>query len=204
MQVRKLLTKNYKHDYWFEFNGKAYRVNSIVKLTEKGRGYLKSRTREVILKEHFIGPSNKEMWKYEFNGQSLTEGITNVSTNRHPDELIEEVVIPATYEYSSREIFGVNSSEYNNGEKNSKKDLYIPEVRRAWIIYIIFFIAVAIFKDWYVKVALRIVAGFILGVYRQEYVNAYTTYTHKEDDEIIKKKYEILYGICSKENGENE
>jgi uncharacterized alpha-E superfamily protein len=29
----------------------------------------------------------------------------------------------------------------------------------------------------------------------EAYVNAYTTYTHEEDDDVLKKKCEVLYGI---------
>jgi hypothetical protein len=49
------------------------------------------------------------------------------------------------------------------------------------------------------------VAGWIFGLYRQAYINAYTVYTHDNDMNITKKKYEILYGIKSnKEDNTNE
>lgn len=195
MLTHKLLTNNYKHDYFFEFKGEKYRVHSIVKLTEKGRLYLGALKREVILTEVFINLKGKRCWKYEFQSVALNEGITNASTDLPPNKLIEEVITPATAEYASREILGIDSPVYKKGEKHTKKDWEIPEVRRGWIILIVIFIISAFFKDWYVRLIIRIVAGWIFGLYRQEYVNAYTTYTHDEDMELFRKKYEVLYGL---------
>ena len=202
MLERKLLTKNYKHDYFFVFHGEKYRVHSIVRLTEQGRVYLGALKREAILTEVFINWNGKRCWKYEFRSTALNVGITNASTDVPPNKLIEEVITPATVEYASREILGTDSPFYQTGEKHTKKDWEIPEVRRGWIILIAIFIGSLIFKDWYVKLIINIVAAWIFGLYRKEYINAYTTYTHDEDTEIIKKKYDVLYGL--KNNKENE
>lgn len=203
MLTRKLLTKDYKHDYFFEFNGEEYRVHSIVRLTEKGRLYLGALKREAILTEVFINWNGKRCWKYEFRSSALNEGVTNAATDVPPNKLIEEVITPATTEYASREILGVNSPVYQTGEKHTKKDWDIPEVRRGWVILIVIFIITSLFKNWYVQLPIRIAASWIFGLYRQAYVNAYTTYTHDEDMEIMRKKYEVLYGIKNNKGDNN-
>ena len=204
MLITKLYTKDYKHEYWFTFKGEKYRVHSIVKLTEEARWYFGSNSREVILTEEFVNQKGVRCWKYEYRTLGPNCHITNAVTNRTPDELIEEVVIPAKDEYASREIFGTLSPNYTTGEKHTPKDWEIPEVRNGWIILILIFIGVAIFKDWYVQLIIRIAAGWIFGLYRQAYVNAYTTYEHPEDLNILKKKYEVLYGIKQKEEDKHE
>lgn len=203
MLMYKLLTKNYKHYYSFDFQGKAYLVHSIVRLTDEGQKYLGSSTKEVILTENFIDNNGRRNWKYEFRSIQLPSHITNASTDRPPNKLIEEVIVPASEAYVSREIFGVDSPHFQTGTKHTKSDWEIPEVRMGWIIFIAVFLGVAIFKDWYVQAIIRIVATLFFFTYRSQYKNAYTTYTHDEDIEILKKKYEILYGIKSTKENEN-
>lgn len=195
-------TKDYKHVMTFKFNNKHYLVHSVVRLTDEGKKYLGSRTKEVVLTEVFYNWNNILCWKYQFRGLSLTSGVIELCTDRPPDELIEEVVIPATPNYTEREVFGTNASSYTTGNKKKPKDWEIPEVLTGWIIYIIIFFTVAVFKDWYVKLIIRIAAGWFFGIYRQSYVDAYTTYEHPEDEDMLKKKYEILYGIQNKTKGE--
>ena len=199
--MRKLYTKDYRHDYFFNFKGKSYPVHSIVKLTEEGRNYLKSLRKEVILTEQFYNWNNVICWKYEFKSIKTNEGITNYSTDKSPDELIEEVIMPATVGYMEREVLGASAPSYILGTKYMKKDWEIPEIKKAFAILVAVFIGAYIFKDWYVQLIIRVVAGFIFGIYRQNYINAYITYTHDEDTEMLKKKFEVLYGIKShKEN----
>ena len=190
----KFYTRDYPHKYTFSFKGKEYAVHSIVRLTPKGKMDLGSQTDEVILLEKFTGPNDKTWWKYQF--RSIEGGcIIDASTDVPLDKMIEEVVVPATEDYVIREMFGPNVKLSATAIKHAKKDWEIPEVRKAWIIYIAIFLGVAIFKDWYVQLLIRVGAGWILGLYRQAYVNAYTTYTYPEDAEIIRKKLEILYGV---------
>jgi len=205
MLVYKFWTKDYKQEYYFEFEGKRYLTHSIVRLTDEGQRYLESNTKEVILTEQFINWNGVRCWKYEFKKLGLTGGVTTASTDRPPSELIDEVVIPSNQEYAEREIFGMESPAYKNGIKHTKKDWEIPEVRNGWIILILVIIGASIFKDWYVQLIIRAAAGWIFGLYRQAYVNAHTTYTHDEDTEILRKKLEILYGVkFNKEDNSNE
>ena len=174
-----------------------------MKLTSDGQKYLGSETSEVILTEQFLYYNGNVCWKYEFRSCKLTDGIINVTTNKTPDELIEDVVVEASYGYASRQLFGKNSPEYNQGVRHRKKDFEIAELRKGWIIFIIVFLLVSIFKDWYIQVILRLFACYIFSLYRMTYVNAYTTYTNEEDDIILKKKYEILYNLKSNTEGNN-
>ena len=112
--------------------------------------------------------------------------------------------MPASADYAEREIFGTQASSYTKGTKHTAKDWEIPEVRTAWIYFLLIYIGVAIFKDWYVKLIIRVMVGWYFGLYRQTFVNAYTVYTHDEDNEILKKKYEIWYGVKFDKENNNE
>lgn len=207
MLMIKNYTAQYKHDYLFEFKGEKYLVHSIVRLTNEARDYLGARRNEVILTEVYYDHIVKRtFYVYQCQGTSYNSiKPINQSTDRLPDEMIEEIVTPATGDYASREIFGIDSPVYKkNGTKHTKKDWEIPEVRRGWIIFILVFIAAFIFQDWYVQLIIRIVAAWVFGKYRQGYVNAYTTYTHDEDDELLKSKYKALYGIYGMKFDEEE
>ncbi len=194
MLMTNMTSSRYKHDYFFEFQGKKYRVHSVVRLTEEGRIYLGAKRREVILTEVFTDHNSILWWKYEFRSSSYyVYKPINKATTRSPDELIEEVVMEASENYTERQIFGTDSPLYTTGKKIVKKDWEIPEVMTGWIIFILVVIGVAIFKDWYVKLLLRGIAGFVFGKYRQAHIDARTTYEHSEDFEMEKKKYEILY-----------
>ena len=190
-------SKKYKHDYFFEFKGEKYRVHSVVKLTEEARLYLGAMRNEVILTEvYYDHHFNRTFYKYEFKSIKYNIDIINKSTDRDPNEMIEEVIMPASTEYTSREIQGVDSPYYKeNGTEHTKSDWEIPEVRRAWIIFILVFIVAFIFKDWYIQWIIRIVASVIFGRYRKAFMDAHTVYTHEEDNEILKQKYHALYGI---------
>ena len=187
-------TKNYKHEYSFDFKGQKYLVHSIVRLTEEGQKYLGAAKREAVLTEAFYNWNNVRCWTYEFRTYSLTTPVKTLSTDTPPDKLIENVIHPATAGYMEREVFGTYAPSYTTGRKVQSKDWEIPEVRTAWLIFLVIFFAVSIFKDWYVKFIIRIVAGWYFGMYRQGYVDAHTVYVHDEDAEMHKKKWEILHG----------
>lgn len=194
-----------KHDYFFEFKGEKYRVHSVVRLTDEARRYLGAWRNEVILTEVYTDERRKITWyKYEFKSIAYNVGIINKSTDRLPDDMIEEIVQPASADYASREILGTNSPVYktNTATKNTKKDWEIPTLRKAWIIFILVFIGVSIFADWYVQLLIRLFASAYFWKYRKAHVDAYTTYTYDEDSEIIRAKYAALYGL--KPNKKNE
>ena len=187
-----------KQDYFFEFKGEKYRVHSVVRLTEEARMYLGAWRREVILTEIYTDERrNLTLYRYEFKSIKYNVGIINKSTDRLPDEMIEEVITPASADYASRQILGTSSPVYQTetATKHSKKDWEIPELRKAWIIFILVFIGISIFADWYVQFILRFLASLYFWNYRKAHVDAYTTYTHDEDNEIFKAKYSALYGI---------
>ena len=195
-------TKNYEHEYLFTFKGKKYLVHSVVSLTKKGKMYLETTNNQAILTEHFINRDGKDWWTYEVGWAYPINQPLRVSTDVHPNEIIDEVIAPASVDYAERELFGTQATSYTNGIKNIPKDWDIPEMWKAWIYLILIFIGAAIFKDWYVKLIIRIGTAWYFLIYRSACISAYTTYTHEEDTEILKKKYEILYG--SKFNKEDK
>ena len=201
MLMPQLYTKKYEHEYWFDFKGKRYRVHSVVKLTDEGRSYLEMSRKEVILTEVFHSNfGGKKMWTYLGDDIRLHIGVRDKSTDVPPDELIEEVIEAASQEYASREILGANSPYFATGEKNVPKDWDIPEVKMGWIIFILVFIGAFIFRDWYVQLIIRLIAGIWFFGYRKAQIDARTTYTHNEDDDIIKAKFKALYGLESNED----
>ena len=202
MRYYKLITDKYKHDYFFEFNGEKYKTHSIVKLSEYGKLYLGAFKNEAILKEQFLFCDKKLCWKYEFMSSALNEGITNISTDEPPEKMIDDIIFPADEKYVLLEEFGVHSQHSDTVIKETKKDYEIPELRSGWIKFILFFLCVIIFKDWYVRLILRIIACIVFGMYREKYINAYTIYKNPENYDMLKNKYKVLYGI--KEHGDNE
>lgn len=201
MLCHQYYTKDYEHEYLFTFKNKKYLVYSIVKLTKQGKMYLETTKDNVILTEHFINLDGKECWTYNVGWSHAINKPLYVSTDKHPNQLIDEIVVPANIDYTERELFGTQAASYSNGIKNTPKDWEIPEMRKAWIYLIMIFIGVSIFKDWYVKLIIRIVSTWFFITYRSTYINVYTTYTHEEDAEMLKKKFEILYGVKFNKEG---
>lgn len=195
MIYRQLWTQDYEHKYFFKFKDKDYRVHTVVKLTDSGRRHLKANKNQVILTEYFIDWTGQDCWSYVVGYSDSIRMSMKVSTNTPPDELIEEIVLEPSADYVSRELFGQESPVYKTGTKHTRKDWEIPEVRRGWIVFALVCIGSFILKDWYLRVIISGVAGWVFGQYRKAYIDAYTTYTHDEDTEMLKKKYEVLYGI---------
>jgi hypothetical protein len=208
VRIVKLWTKDYKKDPTFIFNGHEYLVHSVVRLTEEGRRYLGAWNKEVVLIEQFTYYNGKLCWKYEFKSVDLTTSdVINVSTDKTPDELIEEVIQSASYDYYVREEldkFGVSNINTNT-KKNITPAWKITEVRKATIYYIIVIFTVVIFKDWYIKLIIRIAASLFYLMYSSIYTKIYTTYIHDEDNEILKAKYKA-YGYIkdNKKDDSNE
>ena len=201
MLRHKLWTKDYKHEYSFEFKGKKYLVHSAVRLTDKGRKYLKSQTHDVLLTEVFYYIDERKCWSYEFRTMDMGY-ITRASTDIPPDELIEEIINPASDGYMFRQVCGAPSTNFTSGTKHTKKDWEIPEVVTGWVILFLVFFASMIFRDLYMRTLINIIAFCWFVVYRQQYIEANTTYTYNEDTKHLQKKYEILYGV--KNNKEND
>ena len=197
-------TKNYKHEYSFMFQCKKYNVYSIVKLTDEGKKYLGSRTKEAILTEVFINRHGNRCWKYEFRTIEFSGCTINASTDTPPNKLIEEVISPASGDYMLREIAGPKWGA-SSGTKHTKTDWEISEVRIGWIIYVVISIFAFIFKDWYITLMIQLAAIIWFVQYRKQHIDANTVYTHNEDTEMLKSKYEVLYGLKNnKENANHE
>ena len=158
MLWRQYWTKDYQHEYLFTFKGEKYFVHSIVALTENGKKYLETTKDKVILTEHFINLNNTECWTYEIGWASGANMPLRVSTDCHPDKLIDKVVVSAHADYVERTILGAQANSYTNGIKHTKKDWEIANVRNAWLILIATFIAAAFFKDLCIKLLIRIIA----------------------------------------------
>ena len=201
MLVYMLSTNKYKHEYSFKFKDEKYHVYSIVRLTDWGKRYLNSHTDEAILTEVFINWNENRCWKYEFKTAKPSRCIVSACTDVPPEKLIEEVVSPASGEYMLREVCGPQMYSLKASEKHVKKDWDIPEVRTGWIIFFAVSLCAFIFKDWYVIAMIQIAAICFFCTYRKQYIDANTTYTHNKDMGMLKKKYEVLYGL--KDNKEN-
>lgn len=205
MLYNKLITKQYNHEYTFNFNGKNYSVHSVVRLTEYGKQYLGARKRDAILKEHFKFYDGRPCWTYEFIGNSINYYTTTATTDVAPEKLIEKILCEAKGSYCIREELvrqGVAVPKDNGAVTMSAKDCEIQEVRRGWIVFGLSCLVILFFKDWYVKSLLFAISGVIFGIYRQKYKDAYTCYKYPEDEKIQRMKYKTLYEI--KEIDEHE
>lgn len=189
----KEFTNHYEHHDCFTFQGKQYYVHSIVKLTEDGRKFLRSRTNKIILTEQFIRPDSRLCWKYVFHRWS--NGLTNAITDKSPDELIESIVMPASMEYSSIQTHGAASPYYKTGKKYAKKDWEIPVVLKGWIIFAVLFVACQVFKETLLKSTILGCYLYIFWPYRQMYIRQNTVYIRDEDKEILREKHAIMYRI---------
>lgn len=179
------LTHFYTYTYFdnFTFNGKKYYIGSHVKLTEKGMSEMYRNGRydynkgDFRLVGHYINDKKKEEWEYIIGwwGQGLPIVYT---TQTKPEELISAVL--------SSEI---DESMHTPGKLQvdfispnySPKDWEVPGVMLGWVIFIIVWICAFIFKDWWFRLIIQIVASFYFGSWREKKINeAITTQKFKE------------------------
>lgn len=154
MRAKQLHTKDYRHKYFFEFKGKLYPINSYVKLTQEGKKYLETTFDNVQLTQHFfIDDKGLECWTFVTDFIDWPVRPFRISTDKPLEELIEEVI----------QLEPQNSASI----KVQLKDWEVPDVVAGWICFAIFFIMVEIFKDWSIKLILRIVVGWYFGLWRQ-------------------------------------
>lgn len=169
------MEKQYSNEYGFDFNGKHYLMCSIVQLSETGKRYLNVNRDDAVLIECRIEPTGERKWLYEVGWIYGARNAPKIaSTTASPDMVINNVLVAATKEYLEIELFG-----YSDGLKQKCKlhDWEVGEVAFGWILFIIVFLGVCVFKDWYVRLIIRICASMIFGLYRQTYIEAYSTYT---------------------------
>ena len=169
------LTHFYTYTYFdnFTFNGKKYYIGSHVKLTEKGMSEMYHNGRhdykkgDFRLVGHYINDKKKEEWKYIIGwwGQGLPIVYT---TQTKPEELVSVVL--------SSEI---DESMHTPGELQvdfiapnySPKDWEVPGIMLGWVIFIIVWICAFIFKDWWLRLIIQIVASFYFGSWREKKIN---------------------------------
>lgn len=48
------------------------------------------------------------------------------------------------------------------------KDWQIPELIIGWIVFVIFFFGVAIFKDWYIQLIIRLIGSWVFAIWRHQ------------------------------------
>ena len=198
------ITSQYKQIGNFEFKGKTYLTHSIVKLNKDAQFHLNTYDDEAILTEHYIDHQGRHHWKYRIRSDRSPWVILYASTIYSPDELLTEVILKASEGYNEREILGIAAPSYTKGEKHVPNDWEIPSLMTGWIIYALVFLASFIFKDWYITIAIQWIACYVFALYRKTLKDAYTSYTHKEDEKYLKKKYEVLYGVKFDEDKKDE
>ena len=183
MKSKQLHTNHYQKSYVFEFKGEKYVAYSTVKLTDEAMYYLETTKKEVQLIEEFIYYDGTTCWKYALDwtyDAALGLRPLTMSTDRTPDELIEEVVKPATIEYLEFMVTG-KPMPSQKVKKISLKDWEIPGLMTGWVVFILVCIGIFIFKDWIVKFLLWNIAGWYFGFWRQKLVNAHTIYKYEEN-----------------------
>ena len=161
MKYMQLYTKEYRHEYTFDFNGVTYPINIYVKLTEEGKTYLNTKFNNVKLIEHFYMNRNSseiEFWKFVTRYVDCPVRPFTVSTDKPLEDLIDEVILPNFQDENIKQ----------NCSKVALKDWEVPDVLFGWICFIVFFIVVGVFKEWLVKYILRISVGWWFGLWRQK------------------------------------
>ena len=117
----------------FTFNGEEYYINSVVKLSEDAKRFLGLQNEYTQIVQHEITNLGKERWGYV--ADIWDDVITNAFTTVPPDQLVEEVVIPADLEQVEDKL------QYY-------KDYEVPGVITGWIIYIVIMVGSLIFVDF--------------------------------------------------------
>jgi hypothetical protein len=118
----------------FTFNGETYYINSVIKLSKDAQRFLGSENEYSQIIQREITNLGVERWAYvvKIEGSEVYHTFTTVS----PDQLVEEVTIPATLVGTAKD-----KTEYYS-------DLEDPDVIIGWIIYIAVMIGSLIFIDF--------------------------------------------------------
>lgn len=183
MKNKQLHTSHYQQSYVWEFKGEQYLTYSKVKLTKYGMRYLETNKEVVQLIEQFVYYNGTICWKYMIDWKYDTcLGLypISISTNVPPEELIEEVVEPATIEYLEHITTGKPMSN-QTVKKITLKDWEIPGLMTGWAVLILVYIGIFIFKDWIIRFILWNIAGWYFGFWRQKLINAHTIYKYEEN-----------------------
>ena len=160
MKYTQLSTYCYRKEGWFTVHGKYYLINSYVKLTPYGKEFLETDFDSVQLTEHFhfeCGSRKAECHKFVIAFRGVPPFPYTMSTDEPLERLIEEVIIPAKYEPPNKKPEPV---------RIKNRDWEVPDVRIGWVIFLVFFFGVEIFKDWAVKLILRYAGGWLFSNWR--------------------------------------
>ena len=160
MKVLQLQTTGCKMLSCFLFEDKYYVVDSFVRLTEYGKKYLESHFDEVKLTKHFYMNKNGkevECWGYVVQFRGVPPHPHVMCTDEPIEKLVESVIIPAKYESPHKKPDPI---------KIKNRDWEVPDDLFGWIVFLVFFFGVEIFKDWAVKLILRYVGGWFFSKWR--------------------------------------
>ena len=160
MKELQLRTTGYRHEGFFKFKDQYYILGSYVKLTEYGKEYLEAHFDEVQLTKHFFIPKNGkeiECWGFVVQFRGYPPHPHVMSTDEPLEKLIEEVIIPAKYEPTNKKPEPI---------KIKNRDWEVPDVLLGWLVFLVFFFGVEIFKDWAVKLILRLAGGWFFSNWR--------------------------------------
>lgn len=126
--------EDYQYFDNFIYKGERYYINSVVKLSKDAQIFLGSENEYSQIIQREITNTGKERWAYvvKVDGSEVYHAFTTVS----PDQLIEEVTIPA-----------VLTSQCKN-KTECYSDFEVPGVITGWIIYIAIMIGSLIFVDF--------------------------------------------------------
>lgn len=142
----------YKYFDTFAFKGKEYYINTIIRLSDDAKLFLRSKSdsNNAKIMEHYIDTQGREEWAYalyEKNGHIIGQHIS-VS----PDVLAEEIVYEETVAPHVK-------------EKEYKKDWESKEVVMMWPIVIVLLVVSLIFNGaWMIWIGIL----FAFGLWRQE------------------------------------
>lgn len=124
----------------FEFQGKEYPLNTIVKIKNGTCAYNtkpidKYHRAQVV--EHFIDKRGREIWTYIFwTGIPGNKALFCYHPSISPDEIVERIV--------------GRPPPVNENQVEYYRDSEVSVVMLGWVFYILFMIGIMIFKDFIV------------------------------------------------------
>lgn len=126
--------EDYQYFDNFIYKGKKYYINSVVKLSKDAQRFLGSESEYSQIIQREITNLGKERWAYvvKVDGPQVWHTFTTVS----PDQLIEEVTMPAVL------------TEGNKDKVKYYSDFEVPGVITGWVIYITIMVGSLIFVDF--------------------------------------------------------
>lgn len=125
---------------YFTYQGKEYFLNTMVRLTDRGKELLRTDYRETQLVGHYMFKDGKHCYEYVkawvYNNGTKRAVTDILCTN--PDEIIEAIVVPAC------------QIDNTNDKQEHYKDYEVEGVLVGWILYIATMIFLLVFREFYV------------------------------------------------------